>query len=122
MSKKNQTITVQGQAVTVVSGGEEDYISLTDIARYKNGDRTDDLIRNWLRNRNTLEFLGIWEQLNNPQFNPVEFDGIRMQAGLNSFTCRRDRRINWQQQIRGAAECRAVVEAQPSHSTSLGSG
>ena len=86
MSKKNQTITVQGQAVTVVSGGEEDYISLTDIARYKNGDRTDDLIRNWLRNRNTLEFLGIWEQLNNPQFNPVEFDGIRMQAGLNSFT------------------------------------
>ncbi len=45
-----------------------------------------DLIRNWLRNRNTLEFLGIWEQLDNPDFNPVEFDGIRMQAGLNSFT------------------------------------
>jgi hypothetical protein len=53
---------------------------------YKNSERTDDLIRNWLRNRNTLEFLGIWEQLNNPGFNPVEFDGIRMQAGLNSFT------------------------------------
>jgi len=65
---------------------EEDYISLTDIARYKNQERTDDLIRNWLRNRNTLEFLGIWEQLNNPDFNPVEFDGIKMQAGLNSFT------------------------------------
>jgi hypothetical protein len=46
----------------------------------------DDLIRNWLRNRNTVEFLGIWERLNNPGFNPVEFDGIRMQAGLNSFT------------------------------------
>ena len=46
----------------------------------------DDLIRNWLRNRNTLEFLGIWEQLNNQDFNPVEFDGIKNQAGLNSFT------------------------------------
>ncbi|NVM23204.1 MAG: KilA-N domain-containing protein, partial [Desulfobacterales bacterium] len=57
-----------------------------DIARYKNSDRTDDLIRNWLRNRNTIEFLGIWEHLNNPDFKPVEFDGFRKQAGLNSFT------------------------------------
>lgn len=79
-------IEIKGTSVTVVSGGTDDYISLTDIARYKNSDHTDDLIRNWLRNRNTLEFLGIWEQLNNPDFNPVEFDGIRMQAGLNSFT------------------------------------
>jgi KilA-N domain len=47
---------------------------------------TDDLIRSWLRNRNTVEFLGIWEQLNNPDFNPVQFDGFRKQAGLNSFT------------------------------------
>jgi hypothetical protein len=59
---------------------------LTDIARYRNAEHTDDLIRNWLRNRNTLEFLGIWERLNNPDFKPVEFDGFRMQAGLNSFT------------------------------------
>lgn len=65
---------------------DNDYISLTDIARYKDSERTDDLIRNWLRNRNTLEFLGIWEHLNNPDFKPVEFDGLRMQAGLNSFT------------------------------------
>ena len=79
-------IEVKGTSVTVISGGADDYISLTDIARYKDSDHTDDLIRNWLRNRNTLEFLGIWEQLNNPGFNPVEFDGIRMQAGLNSFT------------------------------------
>jgi len=79
-------IDVKGTSVTVISGGTDDYISLTDIARYKNSDHTDDLIRNWLRNRNTLEFLGIWEQLNNPDFNSVEFDGIRMQAGLNSFT------------------------------------
>ncbi len=72
--------------VAFYSQKEEDYISLTDIARYKNQERTDDLVRNWLRNRNTLEFLGIWEHLNNPNFNPVEFDGIKMQAGLNSFT------------------------------------
>ncbi len=63
-----------------------EYICITDIARYKNSERTDDLIRNWLRNRNTIEFLGIWEQLNNPDFKPVEFDGFRKQAGLNSFT------------------------------------
>lgn len=79
-------IDVKGASVTIISGKDADYISLTDIARYKNSEHTDDLIRNWLRNRNTLEFLGIWEQLNNPDFNPVEFDGIRMQAGLNSFT------------------------------------
>ncbi len=63
-----------------------EYICITDIARYKNSERTDDLIRNWLRNRNTIEFLGIWEQLNNPSFNPVEFDGFKKEAGLNSFT------------------------------------
>lgn len=63
----------------------EDYICITDIARYKDPDRTDYLIQNWLRNRNTIEFLGLWEQLNNPDFNPIEFDGIRIQAGLNSF-------------------------------------
>jgi hypothetical protein len=85
MTSKNQKITVKGQPVTVVSGGEEDYISLTDIARYKDSERTDYIIQNWLRNRNTIEFLGIWEQLNNPGFNPIEFDGIRKQAGLNSF-------------------------------------
>jgi hypothetical protein len=64
---------------------DQDYISLTDIARFKNASHTDDLIRNWLRNRNTLEFLGIWEKLNNSHFNPLEFDGIKKQAGLNSF-------------------------------------
>lgn len=85
MSGKNQKMTVKGQSVTVVSGSEDDYISLTDIARYKDSERTDYIIQNWLRNRNTIEFLGIWEQLNNPGFNPIEFDGIRNQAGLNSF-------------------------------------
>jgi hypothetical protein len=80
------TIEVKGTAVTVITQKEDDYISLTDIARYKNAEHTDDLIRNWLRNRNTVEFLGIWERLNNPGFKPVEFDGFRIQAGLNSFT------------------------------------
>ena len=83
---KGTSIEVRGTAITILSQKDEDYICLTDIARYKNPDHTDDLIRNWLRNRNTVEFLGIWEQLNNPGFNPVEFDGIKMQAGLNSFT------------------------------------
>jgi hypothetical protein len=78
MSSKN--IEVKGIPIAVISGREEDYLSLTDIARYKNSDHRDDLIRNWLRNRNTLEFVGIWEQLNNPAFNPVEFDGIRSHA------------------------------------------
>ncbi len=77
---------VLNQDITLYSYNEEDYICITDIARYKNADRTDDLIRNWLRNRNTLEFLGIWEKLNNQNFKPVEFDGFKMQAGLNSFT------------------------------------
>jgi len=79
-------INVLNKEITLYTRDEEDYICITDIARYKNSDRTDDLIRNWLRNRNTIEFLGIWEHLNNPNFKPVEFDGFKKQAGLNSFT------------------------------------
>ena len=77
---------VQGTAITILTQKEDDYLSLTDIARYKNDDRSDDLVRNWLRNRNTIEFLGVWEQIYNPDFNPLEFEGIRRQAGLNSFS------------------------------------
>ena len=76
-------IEVKGTPVAVVSSGADDYISLTDIARHKDSERTDYIIQNWLRNRNTIEFLGIWEQLNNPDFNPIEFDGIRRQAAMN---------------------------------------
>ena len=72
--------------ISFYSRNDEDYICITDIARYKDPDHTDDLIRNWIRNRNTIEFLGIWEHLNNPDFKPVEFDGFRKLAGLNSFT------------------------------------
>ena len=86
MSKpKKAIIEVRGAAITILSQPQSDFISLTDIARYKDSERTDYIIQNWLRNRNTIEFLGVWEQLNNPGFNPIEFDGIRKQAGLNSF-------------------------------------
>jgi REP element-mobilizing transposase RayT len=86
MSQENKKINVKGTKVTVSTQQKTDYICITDIAKFKNNNRTDDLIRNWLRNRNTIEFLGIWEQLNNPDFKPVEFDGFKKQAGLNSFT------------------------------------
>jgi len=83
---KTKIIDVLSSNVRIAAINDQDFICLTDIARYKGKATTDDLIRNWLRNRNTVEFLGLWEQINNPDFNPVEFDGIRMQAGLNSFT------------------------------------
>jgi len=65
-------INVLNREVAVIARNDEDYICITDIARYKDPERTDYLIQNWLRNRNTIEFLGIWEQLNNPDFNPIE--------------------------------------------------
>ena len=86
MSKKTRSISVLDSTIGIRSIDETDFISLTDIARHRNQQHSDDLIRNWLRNRNTIEFLGIWERLNNPDFKPVEFDGFRKQAGLNSFT------------------------------------
>ncbi len=79
------TIEVQGASVSIMSQNQLDLICLTDIAKFKNPEHPDDVIRNWLRNRNTIEFLGVWERLNNPSFKPVEFDGIKTQAGLNSF-------------------------------------
>jgi hypothetical protein len=87
MSKSSKDlVTVQGAVIGVVQQDNQDYISLTDISKYKNPEHPDDVIRNWLRNRNTLELLGVWERLHNPAFNPVEFDGIKSSAGLNSFT------------------------------------
>lgn len=79
------TINVLSRDVTVYSHNQEDYLCLTDMARYKDPKRSDYIIQNWLRTRTTLEFLGIWEHLNNPDFKPIEFDGFRKQAGLNSF-------------------------------------
>ena len=84
MSKAKRTsIDVQGTAITVLSQNSQDFISLTDMAK-KFGD--DVLIYSWMRNRNTLEFIGIWEQIHNPNFKGLEFETFRNQAGLNSFS------------------------------------
>ena len=82
MVSKNKKIDVQGTAITISSVDEEDYISLTDMLRAKDGDF---FISDWLRNRNTVEYLGIWERIHNPDFNYGEFAIIRSQAGLNSY-------------------------------------
>lgn len=82
---KNKKIEVKGTEITIFKGDTEDFISLTDIARYKDAANMDTIIQNWLRNRNTIELLGFWEQLYNPNFKPLEFEGFRKQAGLNSF-------------------------------------
>jgi hypothetical protein len=80
---KNRTITVQGAEVTVSTRNEQDYISLTDmVSRFDGGSA---LIEQWLKNKDTILFLGVWEQLNNPGFNSPEFEGIRNEAGRNSF-------------------------------------
>lgn len=87
MSKiKKDIIQAKGFSIQVYTEDfQNDYISLTDIAKYKS-DEPNDVIRNWMRGKDTIEFLGLWETLNNPNFNPVEFDGFRNEAGLNRFT------------------------------------
>ncbi len=82
----NEKINALGVQIGVSSTGtRDDYISLTDIARYKS-DEPKMVIQNWMRNRNTIEFLGVWEGLHNPDFKGIEFDAFRKEAGLNSFT------------------------------------
>ena len=80
---KNRIITVKGSDVTIATRNEQDYISLTDMVK-NFGDEI--VLYNWLRNRNTIQFLGIWEQIYNPGFKPIEFGRFKSQAGLNSFT------------------------------------
>ena len=82
---KNQKIDVKGTEITVLRNETEDYISLTDIARHKDAEHTDTIVQNWMRNRNTIELLGFWESIYNPNFKPLEYEGFRKQAGLNSF-------------------------------------
>ena len=77
-------INVQKTDVTILKLNEDDYISLTDIARFKSDEPTL-VIANWMRNRNTIECLGIWETLYNPNFKPLEFEGFKTQAGLNAI-------------------------------------
>lgn len=82
---KKQKIEVKGTEISVLRNDSEDYLSLTDIARHKDAGHTDVIIQNWMRNRNTIELLGFWESIYNPHFKPIEFEGFRKQAGLNSF-------------------------------------
>lgn len=79
-------IVVQEQTIKTIDRDGMDYICLTDIARQKNQTDPNGVIANWMRNRNTIEFLGIWETLYNPMFNPFEFERFRKEAGLNAFT------------------------------------
>src|SRR5690554_7011046 len=83
---KNKKINVQGINIVLYEDNKKDYISLTDIARYKNPFEPKDVVKNWMRSRTTIEFLGLWEQLNNPDFKGVEFDSLLYEAGSNSFT------------------------------------
>jgi hypothetical protein len=81
MEKNTNKIKIQKLDISISKG----YISLTDMAKYKNPKYPDDVIRNWMRNKSTISFLGLWECINNQFFNPVEFDGVKSQAGYNSF-------------------------------------
>jgi hypothetical protein len=77
---------VQDTLVSLTRVNDDDYFSLTDIARVRNPDEPKDVVKNWLRNRSTVEYLGLWEKINNANFKGVEFDSFRLQAGSNSFT------------------------------------
>ena len=85
MAKKT-VIQVRDTEIKSIRQDDVDFICLTDIAKLKNDVDPNGVIANWMRNRNTIEFLGIWETLYNPNFNPLEFEGIRKEAGLNAFT------------------------------------
>ncbi len=85
MSKK-QKIEVKGTEISIFTTEAEDFISLTDIARFRDPERSDYILQNWMRNRSTIEFMGLWEQFHNPGFNSIEFDGIKNMAGSNSFS------------------------------------
>lgn len=88
MSKiKKETIEAKGFTIQVYTEDfKNDYVSLTDIARYKNKEEPNVVVANWMRNYSTIEYLGIWERLNNPNFKPVEFEGFLKEAGSNAFT------------------------------------
>ena len=85
MAKKSE-ITVRDVTIKTMTQNGMDYICITDIAKQKNSNDPTGVIANWMRNRNTVEFLGIWETIHNPCFNPIEFEGFRKEAGLNAFT------------------------------------
>ncbi len=88
MPKKpvKETIHAKGFDISIYTNDfQNEFISLTDIAKYRNEDDPRFVIQNWMRNRNTIEFLGVWEELYNPDFNRVQFEAVRNEAGLNRF-------------------------------------
>ena len=82
---KYKKIEVKGTEIVVYSKNYDDYISLTDIARFKNANEPKDVVKNWMRTRSTIEFIGLWEKIHNPNFKGVEFDSFLYEAGSNSF-------------------------------------
>ena len=85
MKKSTLKITVQDQEITLLNKNNEEYISLTDIARYRNSAEPFSVINNWMRSRSTIEFIGLWKKLNNSDFKPLEFERFRNEAGSNYF-------------------------------------
>jgi hypothetical protein len=83
---KNKKIEVIGREISLYSEKSDDYISLTDMARYRDSERTNYIIQNWMRTRSAIEFCGLWEQMNNPDFKRIEFDAFKNESGANSFT------------------------------------
>ena len=92
-------IEVQGRSIAVLNQNDQDYISLTDIARYRNSQEPFAIINNWMRGRSTVEFLGLWEKLSNPGFKPLEFERFRNEAGSNYFVLSPQRWIEATQAI-----------------------
>ena len=96
---KRTSIEVQGVAITIASQNNQDFISLTDIARYRNLREPFAVINNWMRSRSTIEFLGLWEKLCNPSFKPLEFERFKNEAGSNYFVLSPQRWIESTQAI-----------------------
>ena len=82
---KNKKIEVKGTEIAIFQGVTSDYISLTDMARYRDTDRTNYVIQNWMRTRSAIEFCGLWEQMYNLDFKSIEFDAFKNESGSNSF-------------------------------------
>jgi KilA-N domain len=83
---KSKIISVQGREISIITQQQDDFISLTDIAKHKNEDATGLVISHWLSTKYTIEFMGLWEQMHNPIFNVTELSNIKNEAGSNSFT------------------------------------
>jgi len=95
---KRKSINIKGTEIILFEQNDNEYISLTDMARYRDPERSDYLIQNWMRLNSTIEYIGLWETFSNPDFNSIEFDGIKTQTGQNSFSMTPKR---WVEQLGG---------------------